>query len=69
MHSEDGGHSWEEPLLVWDGPSCNKSRVWHTGGQQFKLFHSKSGFCRLEPDHENNDCDGGSWILDPVADT
>ena len=54
MHSEDGGHSWEEPLLVWDGPSCNKSCVWHMGGQQFKFFHSRSGFCHLEPDRENN---------------
>ena len=54
MHSEDGGHSWEEPLLVYDQPSCNNNRLWHGGGQHFRLFYSRSGFCHLEPRRGNN---------------
>lgn len=54
MHSENGGQSWKEPVLVYDGPSCNNNRLWHLGGQSFRLFYSRSGFCHLEPRRGGN---------------
>ena len=54
MSSEDGGHTWCDPLLIWDGPSCNNNRLWHLGGQRFRLSYSKSGFCLLEPQRPDN---------------
>ncbi len=54
MHSEDGGHTWEEPVRVWDGPSCNYTTLWRAGGQRFRIFHSKSGFCHMEIERKGN---------------
>ena len=54
MHSEDGGLTWEEPVCVWNGPSCVNNRMWFDGGQRFRLFYSESGFCHLESRRGNN---------------
>ena len=54
MHSEDGGRTWEEPVLVWDGPSCNNNRLWYLGGRRFRLLYSRTGFCLLETERQNN---------------
>lgn len=54
MHSEDGGQSWEEPLCVWYGSSCANNRMWFDGGNRFRLFYSRSGFCLMEIERKDN---------------